>query len=190
MRVFYIYNVNDFFYEVYNKYPYKLYKMLEDTYYTNRHDMMLSNNYYEAITNNFNKLFINNSDLVYNSEIIKMSEYFGKQMELNEDINDNEKEYKSSKFHLYAKNNGNDEYLIQLISKDNECPDVEIKEYVNSYMWLDDYNLVYSIKNKGIYLFNAKYRKYGTILTGNEDFKLIELKNGILKYDEKTIKLK
>lgn len=136
------------------------------------------------------KLFINNSDLVYNSEIIKMSEYFGKQMELNEDINDNEKEYKSSKFHLYAKNNGNDEYLIQLISKDNECPDVEIKEYVNSYMWLDDYNLVYSIKNKGIYLFNAKYRKYGTILTGNEDFKLIELKNGILKYDEKTIKLK
>ena len=60
MRVFYIYNINDFFYDVYNKYPYKLYKMLEDTYYTNRHDMMLSNNYYEAITNNFNKLFINN----------------------------------------------------------------------------------------------------------------------------------
>lgn len=60
MRVFYIYNVNDFFYEVYNKYPYKLYKMLEDTYYTNRYDMMMSNSYYEAITNNFNKLFINN----------------------------------------------------------------------------------------------------------------------------------
>lgn len=60
VRIFYIYNVNDFFYEVYNKYPYKLYKMLEDTYYTNRHDMMLSTNYYEAITNHFNKLFMNN----------------------------------------------------------------------------------------------------------------------------------
>lgn len=136
------------------------------------------------------KLFMNNEDLVYNYEIIKMSEYFGKQIELNEDINNNEKKYKSSKFHIYAKNNGNDEYLIQLISKDNECPDVEIKEYINYYMWLDDYNLVYSIKNKGIYVFNTKYRKYGTILTGDEEFKLTELENGILKYDEKTIKLK
>lgn len=60
MRVFYIYNVNNFFYEVYKKYPYKLYKMLEETYYTNRYDMMLSSNYYEAITDNFNKLFMNN----------------------------------------------------------------------------------------------------------------------------------
>ena len=30
VRVFYIYNVNDFFCSVYDKYPYKLYKMLED----------------------------------------------------------------------------------------------------------------------------------------------------------------
>lgn len=60
MRVFYIYNVNDFFTSVYDKYPYKLYKMLEDAYYTNKHNIVLSTNYYEQITTNFNKLYINN----------------------------------------------------------------------------------------------------------------------------------
>lgn len=60
MRVFYIYNVNDFFTSVYDKYPYKLYKMLEDAYYTNKHNIVLSSTYYEQITTYFNKLYINN----------------------------------------------------------------------------------------------------------------------------------
>lgn len=66
MRVFYIYNINDFFCSVYEKYPYKLYKMLEDAYYTSRHEMMLSSSFYEQMTTNFNKLFINNYLFVNN----------------------------------------------------------------------------------------------------------------------------
>lgn len=60
MRVFYIYNVNDFFCSIYDKYPYKLYKMLEEAYHTNKHNIVLSSNYYEQITNKFNKLYLNN----------------------------------------------------------------------------------------------------------------------------------
>lgn len=60
MRVFYIYNVNDFFCSMYDKYPYKLYKILEDAYRTNKHDLMLSSSMYEQVITNFNKLFINN----------------------------------------------------------------------------------------------------------------------------------
>lgn len=60
MRVFYIYNINDFFTSIYDKYPYKLYKMLEEAYHTNKHNIILSSNYYEQITTNFNKLYINN----------------------------------------------------------------------------------------------------------------------------------
>lgn len=60
MRIFYIYNVNDFFGSVYEKYPYKLYKMLEDAYYTNKHNIVLASSKYEQIITNFNKLFINN----------------------------------------------------------------------------------------------------------------------------------
>ena len=47
-----------------------------------------------------------------------------------------------------------------------------------------------SIKNKGIYIYNLEKRRYGTILTGKEEFKLIEYKNNILKYDDKSIGLK
>lgn len=60
MRVFYIYNINDYFCSMYDKYPYKLYKMLEDVYLTNRYNMMLASSIYEQIITNFNKLFINN----------------------------------------------------------------------------------------------------------------------------------
>lgn len=60
MRVFYVYNINDYFCSMYDKYPYKLYKMLEDAYLTNRHNMMLSSAIYEQVITNFNKLFINN----------------------------------------------------------------------------------------------------------------------------------
>lgn len=60
MRVFYIYNINDFFTSMYEKYPYKLYKMLEDAYFTRKHNMSLSSNLYEQIITNYNKLFVNN----------------------------------------------------------------------------------------------------------------------------------
>ena len=68
MRVFYIYNVNDFFCSIYDKYPYKLYKMLEETYYINKHNLVLSSNYYGQLITNFNKLFMNNY-LVANNKL-------------------------------------------------------------------------------------------------------------------------
>jgi len=60
MRVFYIYNVNDFITSVYDKYPYKLYKLIEDTYLVNRHNIVLASSQYEQLITNFNKLYINN----------------------------------------------------------------------------------------------------------------------------------
>lgn len=60
MRVFYIYNVNDLFASVYERYPYKLYKMLEEAYYTNKHSLVMASSLYEQIITNFNKLYMNN----------------------------------------------------------------------------------------------------------------------------------
>ena len=60
MRVFYLYNVNDFFCSVYERYPYNLYKMLEEAYFTNKHQMMVASSYYEELITNFNKLYLNN----------------------------------------------------------------------------------------------------------------------------------
>lgn len=60
MRVFYVYNINDYFCSVYDKYPYKLYKMLEDAYYSSKYDIRVSSFLYEQVITNFNKLFVNN----------------------------------------------------------------------------------------------------------------------------------
>lgn len=61
-----MYNVNDFFTSVYEKYPYKLYKMLEDIYYTNKHNLVNASNLYEQLITSFNKLYINNYMLANN----------------------------------------------------------------------------------------------------------------------------
>ena len=63
MRVFYVYNINDYFCSVYDKYPYKLYKMLEEAYLTKQHNIMLSSSMYEQIiTNNVNNIYIQNAE--------------------------------------------------------------------------------------------------------------------------------
>lgn len=59
MRIFYIYNINDLFTSVYEKYPYKLYKMLEEAYYTNKYSLVVASDMYEQVIVNFNKLFMN-----------------------------------------------------------------------------------------------------------------------------------
>ena len=46
MRVFYIYNVNDFFTSVYDKYPYKLYNHLLNAGYASSLIVQRLNNYF------------------------------------------------------------------------------------------------------------------------------------------------
>ena len=60
VRVFYIYNINDYFTSIYDKYPYKLYKMLEDAYLTGKYNTSESIRLYKQIVTNYNKLFMNN----------------------------------------------------------------------------------------------------------------------------------
>lgn len=66
MRVFYIYNVNDYFCSVYEKYPYKLYKMLEDAYLTKKNNINAATSIYDQMITSFNKLFLNNYIFVNN----------------------------------------------------------------------------------------------------------------------------
>lgn len=60
MRIFYIYNINDYFCSIYDKYPYRLYKMIEDAYLTKKYDIRESANLFDQIIINYNKLFMNN----------------------------------------------------------------------------------------------------------------------------------
>ena len=141
------------------------------------------------------KVFVKNENLVYKTEVNRLYDIDYMKMYGNfngpEETNETQ-EYESTKFLEFKKGSYNDEetYISKIISINNEYPNSEIKEYINSSTWIDDYNLVYSVKNKGIYIYNAQTRTYKTLITGkNEEFNIVKYENGILQYDEKSIKI-
>lgn len=133
MRVFYIYNVNDFFCSVYDKYPYKLYKMLEDAYYTNKHNLVLSSTQYEQIITNFNKLFLNNYLLVNN----KLDMYYYTKNNIH--IISSREEYSKlmiSSYYLKLKTNLNYPTFFKNIK--NYSDNIFICDFQNKdYFWLN-----------------------------------------------------
>lgn len=60
MRVFYLFDVNMNFYDMYREYPYKLYKMYEDLYLTSKYNEELSIRMYKQMNHRFNISFMNN----------------------------------------------------------------------------------------------------------------------------------
>lgn len=49
---------------------------------------------------------------------------------------------------------------------------------------------MYGINNKGLYAYNAKTREYATLLTGNENFNIVQYEDYILKYDDTELRFK
>ena len=78
---------------------------------------------------------------------------------------------------------------IKFISTNKEYADSELDEnlVINSYIWKDDFNFIYSIKNEGIYSYDCQTRKIKKLITGNEDFEIQSIENNKLKYDDKEI---
>ena len=80
---------------------------------------------------------------------------------------------------------------LKILSKTGEYPRIELKNVnsFHSYIWFDDTHLLYSIKQKGIYLYDCITRQTHTIQEGNEDFILQNVENHVLTYDNKTIEI-
>lgn len=133
MRVFYIYNVNDFCASVYEQYPYKLYKMLEDAYYTNKHNLVLSSSLYEQITTNFNKLYLNNYLFVNN----KLDSYYYKKSNLHLISNRHERsKLMVNSYCLKLKTNLNYPKFFEHINKYSD--NIFICDFQNQdYFWLN-----------------------------------------------------
>lgn len=58
LRVFYLYQINDFCLDLYQQYPYRLYRILKDTYYTSKYHQQYAISSYEQVTNKFNRQFL------------------------------------------------------------------------------------------------------------------------------------
>lgn len=120
------------------------------------------------------------------AQIEERSYYYS--LQLNEDET-NKLNVLSSEFDYYIKYEQNNK-IIKFFSKDNKYPKIELEVNFNSYMWIDDYRFMYSIKNKGIYALDLRNQKTTTIIEGNEEFNFKSYNNNILKYDEKMITIK
>ena len=65
MRTFYIYDVNELCYDMYQNYPYQLYKIFEDIYYTSKYNKRIAISSYDGIIQKFNKQFVHDFLLVH-----------------------------------------------------------------------------------------------------------------------------
>lgn len=106
------------------------------------------------------------------------------------DDEENNNSIQSSEFLEYKAYSNENTFSVMFISKNNNYANSELKENINYGLWINDYVYLYSINNKGIYVYNARTREYLTLVTGNDEFKIISYDNNILRYDEKQLNFK
>jgi len=162
-------------------------------FYNNYTGKAYGNTTLEEITNEEKQLlqnmFIENKDLVFETEKNRVNTL--------DDTSKNNNHSSSvvlntsNEFKTYKKvtNREQGTYQISFISIDNKYPNSELKESINNGIWFDDYNFVYSVKNKGIYVYNAQTRTYKSVVTGKDNYEIKSIDNKLLNYDETSIEL-
>lgn len=132
MRTFYIYEINDYFTSVYDKYPYKLYKMLEDAYLSKRFNKKNTFLVYEQIIKNYNKLFVNN--YIFANNKLNIYYYNKDNMHLISNIN----EYSKMLVNTYClKLSSNVNYPRFFDNINNYSDNIFICDFINNdYFWL------------------------------------------------------
>ena len=84
---------------------------------------------------------------------------------------------------------GENKTIVRFISPKNEFAESEIEDNIKTYTWKDDYDFIYSIPHKGIYIYNVKERTTKEILKEKSNLEIKGYQNGILYYDDKEIKI-
>lgn len=148
--------------------------------------------------------YFNNDNLVYQNEIkkrksvlnrnyvIKNFDTYKKIYDLNREYNIedivNSYEKTSNRFVVSVYYEEKSHIKLCTISRDSQYPDSEIDVGANvSYLWLDDIKLIYSIKNKGIYLYNAETRETSIIIEGQDNFEIKDYANNKIYFDDKEM---
>jgi len=133
-------------------------------------------------------------DLVFSSE--------KRRIENNEKMKDNCLEFKNSlneaelkiigeslKYDIYPLKDDNGYiFSMRFISKNDDMPNRELNDGINSYMWLGDFFL-YSKRSKGIFIYDINSGFVSRLITGEDEFNIKGYENGILKYDDKEISI-
>lgn len=75
-------------------------------------------------------------------------------------------------------------YSMKFVSKDNKYPSRELNDSITSYLWANNNYFIYSKVKKGIYLYDLTTGKVSRLISGDGDYTLKGVENGILKYDD------
>lgn len=157
---------------------------------------------FKNITNNLedipNKINIENEDLVFLEEIDRLETIMHKVINsvyyydetANIDMLTEERNYNDSNLFCMNKRVTGTKFIPEFISLDGNYANSQLIESVDWAIWMNDSKIIYGIQNKGIYTYDAINRKYSTVIEdGEQEFKFVEYENGILKYDDKQIKI-
>lgn len=92
-------------------------------------------------------------------------------------------------YDYYMKMSDDNISACYFISQTPEFMNCELNESIYTYIWINDYCFVYSVRNQGIYFYDLKNQIKGTIISGDKncDYKIQKYENGILSYDEENI---
>ena len=96
----------------------------------------------------------------------------------------------SNKFYVIQTQMSDGTTKIEFVSKDGKEANSELRQNIDTAIWIDDYNFVYGIENSGIYVYNASLKKYVTIVTGKGEFQIKGYEDKVLKYDDKSVIIK
>lgn len=161
---------------------------------------------YNNVNASISKLeeYINHTEFVANMSVDNVFEAEKRRSENKQNLLNKCKEYieemsedeqkrigESLKFGLYAEKVKNSNEIIKLcfVSKDGNNPNRELSDTVNSYLWLNSDILIFSQKRVGIFYYNVLTGEKQSLITGEEEFKLKEFKNGILSYDDSELRI-
>ena len=126
-------------------------------------------------------------DNIYNAElrrVEKRKNLTAKCKEYQEQFEKEDNRNRGKIYEYYADMDSNDTIInMYFIAQDQQFVDCELRESVSSYIWLSDTLLVYSRARKGIYYYDLRNQTKGTIIAGEEDYKIESYKDGVLKYD-------
>lgn len=167
---------------------------------TTKKGFILYNNYNGAVYGNVSlsemvetkqqlpeNVFVENEDLVFATEknrVNTLDDTTSNYNYITDIVANISAKYKT---HTSSTESNEELFKVRFISINNEFPNSELREPITSGIWYNDEIFIYSVKNIGIYSYNATTHIYSTIVTGTEDYKIKKIRDNILFYDENAI---
>ena len=153
-----------------------------------------SNNIDKEKAINTGDIYYEKNNLINNNENLRYFRKQNLQYLYNDYIEHFSQEQKRSSQYSYMilKEQNSNISKISFLSKDLKYPNrtLEVTDEINKSMWFDDFDYIYSIKNKGIYLYNLQNSKVYTVIEGEDEFNLEKVEDSKIYYDNKAIQIK